>query len=225
MGLSRGSNALPAMLMGMTGGRGGGGGMGAGGMGAGSMDFSSMIKTGGGQGAQGGRSGQKGQGGSSGKGGRGGQAGNNQHRTQSEDRSNMSGTSPSGSILDTISNAVADMIIPDAKTDIAPTAQVASEPEVLQAEVSKKAESTVQSVVMESEGGAEGMHEDSTTLLNQKNQTDQADPAGQKNLADQIDQEDQIEAEDPHAKKIELKEPDAEQTKKAVNCKGYSIGI
>ena len=232
MGLSRGSNALPAMLMGMTGGRGGGGGMGAGGMGSGSMDFSSMIKTGGGQGAQGGRSGQRGQGGSSGK---GGQAGNSQQRTQSEDRNNVSGTSSSGSILDTISNAVADMIIPNAKTDTAQTAQVVSE-----SEVSKKAEPTVESVAMELVGCAEGMREDSTTLLNHNDQIGQTDLvdqkglaertnlAGQRDQADQIDPEDQtdsidkaeqiilagqtdpehlIDAEDSRAKKLESKEP------------------
>ncbi|MFA9395719.1 MAG: hypothetical protein ACERJ1_13570 [Halodesulfovibrio sp.] len=222
MGLSRGSNALPTMLMGMTGGRGGGGGMGAGGTGASSLDFGSMFKTGGGQGAQGGRSEQRGQGGSSGK---GGQAGNNQQRTQSEDRKNMSGTPSSGSILDTISNAVADMIIPDAKTDTAQTAQVVSKPEMVQDEVSEKVEPTVQSVVMESEGDAEGMHEDGMALLNQKGQADQkgqkdqkaqADQnnlaertnlAGQRDQTDQIDPEDLIDAEDSRAKKIKLKKP------------------
>lgn len=215
MGLSRGSNALPAMLMGMTGGRGGGGGMGAGGLGSGSMDFSSMIKTGGGQGAQGGRSGQRGQGGSSGK---GRQAGNNQQKTQSEERKDMSGTQSSGSILDTISNAVADMIIPDAKTDTGQIAQGVPEPEVFQAEVSKKAEPTVESVAMELEGCAEGMREDSTTLLNHKGQADQKDQvvqnghkdqadqnslaertnlAGQRDQTDQIDPEDQTDLIDP----------------------------
>ena len=199
MGLSRGSNALPAMLMGMTGGR-GGGGMGAGGgmgsrsMGAGSMDFSSMIKTSGGQGAQGGQSGQKRQGGFAGQ---SGQAGKNRQNTQSEDQKIMAGTQPSGSILDTISNAIADMIIPDAKKDIASTAQIVSESERLQAQVSKKIAPAEQSVAIEPENEAETMHEDSTYLSGQTNQADQI------NLEDQADQTD---AEESRAKKLDSKD-------------------
>ena len=197
MGLSHGGNVLPSMLMGMTGGR--GGGMGAGGMGASSMGFSSLIKTGGGQRAQGGRSGQRGQGGSPRQGGQGGQAGNNQQSAQSEGRNSMSGSSSSGSILDTISNAVADMIIPDAKQDGASTVQTVSESEVLQSEVfqtevSKKVEPVMESIATEPEGDAEARCEDSMNLLNPENQ------------ATQIDSENQTGAEGSRAKNLESKE-------------------
>lgn len=228
MGLSHGGNALPAMLMGMTGGRGGGAGMGAGGMGAGNMDFNSIIKTGGGQGSQGGRTGQRGQGGFSGQGGQGGQAGKNRQNSSPGSNTTMSGLSSSSSILDTISNAVADMIIPDAGKDIASTTQIISEPEVLQAEVTKKVEPIVQSVAVDPEGDAEAMHEESATLLDQttlaaetdqveltdqSEPTDQAELAGrtelveQAELADQIEPEDQEETEELRAKKLDPKEP------------------
>lgn len=216
MGLSHGGNALPAMLMGMTGGRGGGGGMGAGGMGAGSMNFSSMIKTGGAQGSSGGPSGQRGQW------GQGGQAGKNRQNTSPEAKTTMSGTSSSGSILDTISNAVADMIIPDAKKDIASTAQMVSEPKVLQAEVSKKVEPVVQSVAINPENDAEGKHEESTPLLDQTGlaaETDQAELIDKTELADQRDPENQEEAEDPRTKKLEAKEPMQNKQQKTVVCK------
>lgn len=220
MGLSHGGNALPAMLMGITGGR--GGGMGAGGMGAGNMDFNSIIKTGGGQGSQGGRTGQRGQGGFSGQSGQGGQAGKNRQNSSPESNTTMSGPSSSSSILDTISNAVADMIIPDAGKDIASTTQIVSEPEVLQAEATKKVEPVVQSVAVDPEGDAEAMHEENATLLDQttlaaetdqvelteqSEPTDQAELAGRTELADQIEPENQEEAKDLSAKKLDPKEP------------------
>lgn len=216
MGLSHGGNVLPSMLMGMTGGRGGGGGMGARGMGASSMGFSSLIKTGGGQGAQGGRSGQRGQGGSPRQGGQGGK---NRQNTSSETNATMSGASSSGSILDTISNAVADMIIPDAKKEIASTAQVFSESEVLQVEGDKKVESVVQSVAVDPEGDAEAMHDENMTQLDQEALTDeksltdkigQTVEAGQTDLADrkdQIDPENQEDSQNSRAKKLEIKDP------------------
>ena len=213
MGLSHGGNALPAMLMGMTGGRGGGGGMGAGGMGAGSMNFSSMIKTGGAQGSQGGPSGQRGQ---------GGHAGKNRQNTSPEANTTMSGTSSSGTILDTISNAVADMIIPDAKKDIVSTAQMVSEPEVLQDEVSKKVEPVVPVAAINPESDAEAMHEECTPLLDQTGlaaETDQAELTDQAEQADQIDPEHQEDAEDPRTKKLEAKEPMQDKQQKTVVCK------
>jgi hypothetical protein len=106
-----GGGALPNMLLGMAGGGGGGRG---GGMGGG---MGGMSKMGGGQGG-GGRGGQGGQGGGSGGG-----------RNQS-----------SGSILDTISSAVTDLILPDENkkqqtVQAIPAAQPAIETETVVAEV------------------------------------------------------------------------------------------